>query len=64
MKPTGTSGTLAQLRLKRCRDEDPDELDDEAMKHIANLRMVSFEAWCQWSKYRVIGVIVIPFVSH
>ena len=38
MKPTGTSETLAQLRLKRCRDEDLDELDDEAMKHIANLQ--------------------------
>ena len=38
VKPTGTSETLAQLRLKRCRDEDLDELDDEAMKHIVNLR--------------------------
>ena len=38
MKSTGTSETLAQLRLKRCRDEDLDELDDEAMKHIVNLR--------------------------
>ena len=48
MKPTGTSGTLAHLRLKHCRDEDLDELDEEAMKHIANLRIVSFEASCQW----------------
>ena len=38
MKPTGTSETLAQLRLKRCPDEDLDELDEEAMKHIANLQ--------------------------
>ena len=38
MKPIGTNETLAQLRLKRCRDEDLDELDDEAMKHIANLQ--------------------------
>ena len=38
MKSTGTSEKLAQLHLKRCRDEDLDELDDKAMKHIANLQ--------------------------
>ena len=38
MKPTGTSETLVQLRMKRCRDENLEELDDEAMKHIANLQ--------------------------
>ena len=51
MEPTETSETLAQLHLKRCGDEDLDELDDEAMKHIANLQkrrsivlMVSFSS--------------------
>ena len=26
------------MRLQRCDDEDLDDLDDEAMKHIANLQ--------------------------
>ena len=38
MKPTGTNETVAQLRMKRCRDENLEELDDKAMKHIANLQ--------------------------